>query len=145
MERIKVRPKRKGNPLFVKGMKALPGAGRKPGVQNKTTVLLKTAILEAMALAGSYVEKELDDYECNVIKGPGEVVYLTWLAIKRPEIYGRLAEKLLPYQLTGKDGGPIETREKPYETKEEVLAELERRGLPNPQKLLADMSAKQPA
>jgi len=57
--------------------------GRKAGVPNKTTALLKDAILEAGAIAGG------DD---------GLVGYLAEQAKANPEGYMRLLQKVLPIQ-----------------------------------------------
>lgn len=69
------------------------GIGRVKGIPNKTTRLLKDAILEAATLAGG---KE------------GLVGYLRQQAKKNPGPFLSLLGKVLPTQITGKDGGPIE-------------------------------------
>lgn len=69
------------------------GIGRVKGVPNKSTRLLKDAILEAATLAGG---KE------------GLVGYLRKQADKNPGPFLALIGKVLPLQITGKDGGPIE-------------------------------------
>lgn len=76
--------------LFKNGHKKYKG--RVPGTKNKIPLELKEAILTAMDKAGG---KE------------GRVGYLLKLAHKRPEIFVRLIEKLMPTQVTGKDGGPV--------------------------------------
>lgn len=68
------------------------GKGRKKGVPNKTTALLKDAILQAAASAGG---KE------------GLVGYLTAQAQDNPQSFLPLLGKVLPLQVTGEDGGPI--------------------------------------
>ncbi len=78
--------------------KVLPpaaGMGRKKGVPNKTTALLKDAILQAAERAG---DKE------------GLVGYLQTQAIENPGPFMALLGKVLPMQVTGADGGPIEGR-----------------------------------
>jgi hypothetical protein len=68
------------------------GKGRKKGVPNKTTTLLKDAILAAAARAGgeggleAYLEKQ-----ANTNSGP----------------FMGLLGKVLPMQLTGEGGGPV--------------------------------------
>lgn len=68
------------------------GKGRKKGVPNKTTALLKDAILQAAANAGG------DD---------GLVGYLTTQATDNPQSFLPLLGKVLPMQITGEDGGPV--------------------------------------
>ena len=68
--------------------------GRPKGVPNKTTQLLKDAILLAAQNAG----------------GPsGMVGYLETQARDNPGPFMSLLGKVLPMQITGADGGPIKT------------------------------------
>lgn len=69
------------------------GKGRPKGAPNKTTALLKDAILQAAAEAGG---------------AGGMVGYLKARAIDTPGPFLALMGKVLPMQLTGADGGPIE-------------------------------------
>lgn len=71
------------------------GKGRKKGVPNKTTALLKDAILQAAAIAG------------DEQGGNGLVGYLVGQAINNPQSFLPLLGKVLPMQVTGEDGGPI--------------------------------------
>ena len=72
------------------------GKGRPKGSPNKTTALLKDAILKAAENAG----------------GPGGTVgYLTLQAIENPGPFMSLLGKVLPTQVTGEDGGPIKTED----------------------------------
>jgi len=65
--------------------------GRAKGTPNKTTALLKDAILKAAAQAGN-----------------GDMVeYLTQQATANPGPFMALLGKVLPMQVTGEDGGPI--------------------------------------
>lgn len=66
----------------------LTGGSRK-GVPNKSTTLLKDAILQAATNAGGKA---------------GLVGYLTTQAIKNPGPFMALVGKVLPMQLTGADG-----------------------------------------
>lgn len=70
------------------------GKGRVKGSVNKTTALLKDAILKAAEAAG----------------GPpdGLVRYLKEQAVKNPGPFMALLGKVLPLQVTGPDGGPIQ-------------------------------------
>src|SRR5215469_13189855 len=81
---------------FKKGQ--APGPGRPPGVQNKTTVALREAILAAGEAAG----------------GEGKLTaYLTRLAVENSSAYAGLLAKVLPSTLAASDsdGGPnVEVR-----------------------------------
>lgn len=72
--------------------------GRTKGTPNKTTALLKEAILGAATKTGS---------DGN---GDGGLMgYCSFLAKKEPKAFAQLLGKVLPMQLTGEDGGPIKT------------------------------------
>lgn len=73
------------------------GPGRPKGSVNKTTALLKDAILKAGEAAGNKVGEE------------GLVSYLTHQAKENPGPFMSLLGKVLPMQVTGEDGGPIKT------------------------------------
>jgi hypothetical protein len=66
--------------------------GRKKGTPNKTTALLKDAILKAAELAGD---------------SEGLVGYLKIQASANPGPFMALLGKVLPMQVTGEDGGPV--------------------------------------
>lgn len=70
--------------------------GRKPGVQNKTTRVLRDAILDAAAVVGE-----------NGKGRNGLLGYLVRLARKHPQSYVHLIAKVLPMQVTGEGGGPL--------------------------------------
>jgi hypothetical protein len=72
--------------------KGTPGPGRKKGVPNKTTALLKDAILQAAEAAGG---------------AEGMVGYLTSQAATNPGPFLALLGKVLPMQVVGEDGGPV--------------------------------------
>lgn len=69
------------------------GKGRVKGVPNKTTALLKDAILQAAEKAG---DKD------------GLIGYLTVQAKANPGPFMALLGKVLPMQVTGEDGGPVQ-------------------------------------
>lgn len=69
--------------------------GRAKGTPNKTTALLKDAILKAAAQAG-------DDFGSE-----GLVSYLQAQAKLNPGPFMSLLGKVLPMQVTGEDGGPV--------------------------------------
>jgi hypothetical protein len=71
--------------------KGTPGPGRKKGVPNRTTTLLKDAIIKAAEAASP----------------EGMVGYLTRQAIENPGPFMALLGKVLPMQVTGEDGSPI--------------------------------------
>jgi hypothetical protein len=70
-----------------------PGPGRPKGVPNKATSLLKDAILQAAEKAGG---------------DEGLVGYLTAQASANPQSFLPLLGKVLPLQVTGENGGPIQ-------------------------------------
>ena len=65
------------------------GSGRKKGVPNKVTALLKDQILQA-----------LDEL--------GGVAYLVKLAKENPTAFSTLLGRILPTQVTGPDDGPVQ-------------------------------------
>lgn len=74
---------------------SLPGerrGGRQKGTPNKTTALLKDAILTAAQEAGG--------------EG-GMIAYLKQQAVLNPGPFMSLLGKVLPMQITGEDGGPL--------------------------------------
>lgn len=71
-----------------------PGPGRPKGVPNRTTALLKDAILKAAERAGGK---------------NGLVGYLQAQAEANPGPFMALLGKVLPMQMTGPDDGPIQT------------------------------------
>ena len=83
--------KRNANGQFERGSKALAGAGRPPGSQNKTTLKLKEAILSALDKVGG------DDY-------------LARLAIENSSAFAGLLGKVLPTTLSASesDGGKVQ-------------------------------------
>ena len=71
------------------------GMGRPKGALNKTTALLKDAILKAAEQAG------------NKVGDDGMVSYLEVQATENPGPFMSLLGKVLPMQVTGAGGGPI--------------------------------------
>lgn len=71
------------------------GNGRPKGAVNKTTKLLKDAILKAAEQAGNKIGKD------------GLVSYLEAQALENPGPFLSLLGKVLPMQVTGEDGGAI--------------------------------------
>lgn len=96
MDRVMpTKPKRRGNPMMRKGHAMNPN-GRPVGSQNKTTKLLKHAIITAAERIG------LDG------KGKeGLIGYLSRLALGEPKAFAMLLGKVLPLQITGADDKPL--------------------------------------
>jgi hypothetical protein len=108
---------RKPDGRFQKGIR--PNPGRAKGVRNRTTKLLKEAILEAATLIGQ------DG------RGKGGLTgYLMQLAVKEKAVYARLLEKVLPMQVH------LEDKTVKVYSAEEAAQKLRERGLPVPPTLL---------
>ena len=73
------------------------GKGRKKGVPNKTTATLKEAILLAAEQVGE-----------NGAGKDGLVGYLRTVAATDVKAFASLLGKVLPMQVTGEDGGPLQ-------------------------------------
>lgn len=71
------------------------GAGRPKGSPNRTTALLKEAIILA-------AEQQGDN------GAEGLVGYCRFLARDEPKAFAQLLGKVLPMQVTGEDGGPVQ-------------------------------------
>ena len=65
------------------------GAGRKKGVPNRITALLKDQVLQALDEAGG-------------------VAYLVTLARENPNAFSSLLGRILPTQVTGPNDGPLQ-------------------------------------
>ena len=119
MERYKlqtpVRPKRKGT--FVKGDPRIAREGRPKGRPNKTTRVLREAILLAAEQAG-------EDGEGH----DGLVGYLRRVANKDVKAFSSLLARVLPLQITGMVEHEI--RDITYQTHAELLKAAQERGLP---------------
>lgn len=75
----------------------VPGPGRIKGKPNKTTALLKEAIIKAAEAAGE------DQNGKDGLTG-----YCTFLAKEEPKAFAQLLGKVLPLQVTGEDGGAVQ-------------------------------------
>ncbi|MCZ2328871.1 hypothetical protein [Bartonella sp. F02] len=73
------------------------GRGRPKGALNKTTKLLKDAILKAAEKAGYHYGEE------------GLVSYLQYHAVNNPGPFFSLLAKVLPMQVTGEGGHDVKT------------------------------------
>jgi hypothetical protein len=110
---------RKLNGKFAKGAPKPAKAGRPKGKLNRTTTMLKDAILTAAELCGRD-GKGLD----------GMIGYLQMLATKERALFARLLEKVLPMQFN-----VVDKTVRRY-TAEEAILRLQERGLPVPPGLL---------
>ena len=91
------------------------GAGRKPGSRNKTTRVLKEAILLAAELEGR------DGQGTDGLLG-----YLRRIAAEDFRVFAMLLGRVLPLQVENKTDMRVEVT---YQTVEEVRRELEERGI----------------
>lgn len=92
------------------------GPGRGKGTPNKTTRLLREAIILAAEAVGDE-------------KGKGELVgYLQWIAKKYPDLFCTLLGRVLPMQLIGPSDGPV--RVEVELTLTQMQKRLEERGIP---------------
>lgn len=74
------------------------GPGRPKGSPNKTTAMLKEAILMAATKTGSDGKGK-----------EGLMGYCRSLAVNQPKAFAGLLGKVMPLQVTGEDGGEIKT------------------------------------
>ncbi|MFG1340382.1 hypothetical protein [Xanthobacter autotrophicus] len=72
------------------------GPGRPKGKPNRTTTMLKDAILQAAENVG----------QDGAGKG-GTTGYLQRLALEEPKAFATLLGRVLPLQVTGEGGGPV--------------------------------------
>ena len=94
--------------------------GRKKGTPNKTTQLLKDAILQAAANVGD--QKHAHRW---AVEG-GLVGYLEWIARTYPEAFVQhLLQKVLPMQIAGPDGKTVNVK---YTVQEAVVI-LQEKGI----------------
>ncbi|HVX56436.1 MAG TPA: hypothetical protein VHA37_01780 [Candidatus Saccharimonadales bacterium] len=109
-----------GKGSFRKGMKKIPGSGRKKGQQNKISTLLKEEIIRAAQDIGENGDG-LDE-----LRG-----YLRVCARHFPKSYMHLLARVLPYQVNA----TVDHEHRVFRTREEIEAEMRRRGLPIPKSM----------
>jgi hypothetical protein len=95
--------------------------GRKQGAGNAMPRILKELIFTAMDMVGR------DGRGKDKAAG-----YLARVAIRHPEIFGRFVEKMIPYTMTGPDGGPVQVT---YDNKDDIVKRMRERGMPIPKAL----------
>jgi hypothetical protein len=115
---------------FRKGEKRPANAGRRRGSVNKTTGLLKEAILRAAELEGDVSLKDLEnsplENENEVVKKRGGLVgYLRYIARNYPEKFvASLLARVLPMEVS------VDARsETVYRTVSEIKEAMARRGI----------------
>jgi hypothetical protein len=101
--------------LFEKGQPRPANAGRKAGVPNRTTQILKDAILMAAELTG-YDKKGKDEL----------VGYLRFVAENYPQSFCALLGRVLPLQINARNESSVRGQ---YKTVEETRAALRERGI----------------
>ena len=84
--------KQTGNPTGRPKGQAKSG-GRKRGTPNKTTALLKDAVLRAAEIQGNKLSKDK--------RNPGLVKYLVFLSAEHPGPFATLLGRVLPLQIDG--------------------------------------------
>lgn len=119
-KRENIMTKRKGRPPAkpIKGA----GPGRPKGAQNKTTAVLKEAILQAAEEVGEVivdVDKKTGTRTFKNGKG-GLLGYLRHVARNDLKSFSGLLGKVLPMQITGEGGGPVQ-----FERLERVIVDPE--------------------
>jgi len=108
-------PRRKPDGTMRKGVR--PAGGRRKGKPNRTTTILKDAILQAATLVGRDGKGQ-----------DGLVGYLMMIAMKEKAVYCRMLEKVLPLQLHVQEGT------KKYNV-QEAIERLRERNIPVPPSL----------
>jgi hypothetical protein len=105
--------------------------GRKPGVPNRMTRVLKELILMAAEHIGRPQIIRDDDgkiTECIATGEDGTLGYLVHLGLTEPRVFGGLLRAVLPLQIVARVDENI--REVDYQTPEEIRDELLRQGIP---------------
>jgi len=112
---LAIKEKAETNPSnpFYPGHKKM--GGRKKGQRNKLTTLIKDAIVKAAELEGQDGKGK-----------DGMVGYMRKLARNEPKTFAGLLGRALPFHLISHQTNDADR----FESKEELLEELERRGLP---------------
>ena len=100
--------------------------GRQKGTPNKITRELKEALILAAEKLGSDGRGK-----------DGTVGYLAHLGKKRPELFAMLLGKLLPLQVTGDGGGPVQLE---YKEPQAIAEAFKQRGLPLPKELFRSIN-----
>lgn len=117
------------------------GPGRPKGSLNKTTNILKDALIKAAAEAWNDVlEYNTKKKTYKIKKGKGEdlIAYLRRMAVLEPAPFMSMLSKVLPHQLTGADDGPIKHEHEHKEAAEFIHSQLDRLAERQRQKLISE-------
>jgi hypothetical protein len=107
---------------FKKGDPRPLGAGRRPGQQNRTTIAMKDAIIQAMEIAG---QKKFNS-KTKTYNEPGDgglLGYMLHLALNNEQVFAPLAAKVLPMHVFAA------VQNNRYKTEEEIRELCAARGI----------------
>jgi hypothetical protein len=91
---------------------------------------MKDALLLAACEIGD-VNMYVDTDNVTTVEQRGQLVgFLKWVAIHEPKAFCAMLGRLIPLQLTGSLDLTDKNAAKHYATKEELIEEMKRRGLP---------------
>jgi hypothetical protein len=114
---------KRGPHRFKKGTPKPPGSGRKRGQQNRITIALRDAVVEAAEILGD--KRWSKDTKHYSVAGPGGVLgYMLFLGRFHEPIFGQLLKQVLPHHVVGS------MMHRQYRTEEEVREMCAEYGIP---------------